>query len=158
MRYIVFDVTSKLQNSLVGQAFITSNPIHPYKDANHLCSFIYKTQDDLTEGSMRARISNGKIYLANGTVAPVSSIPEMTKLVVFEPDSNFKTLGTGHCKQMAVSRIKEENVKDNAFFLGCKKDGPKMWTYCTFVGNTLDFGSDSTEAEVLLEIPGNQKK
>lgn len=107
---------------------------------------------------MRARVSSGKIYFANGSVATISSIPEGMRLVVFEPDANFKTLGTGQCKQIVTSKIKEENVEDTAFFLVCKKDGPKIWTYSTFVGNILDFGADSTEAEMLLEIPNNEKK
>jgi hypothetical protein len=158
MKYIIFDVTSKLQNSLVGQAVITSNPIRPYKDNNHMCSYIYKTQENVIEGSMRARVTNGKIYFANGSVATITSIPEGMRLVVFEPDVNFKALGTGHCKQIATSKIKDENVKDTAFFLACKKDGPKTWTYSTLIGNTLDFGADSTEAEILLEVPGNEKK
>ena len=158
MKYIVFDVISKLQNSLVGQAVITSNPIRSYKDNNHMCSYIYKIQENVPEGSMRARISNGKIYFANGSDATITSIPEEMKLVVFEPDVNFKALGTGHCKQIATSKIKDENVKDTAFFLVCKKDGPKTWTYSTFIDNTLDFGTDSTEADILLEIPNNGKK
>lgn len=158
MKYIAFDVVSKLQNSLIGQAIVTTNPIRPYKDNSHACSFIYKTQDNIIEGSMRARISNGKIYFSNGSVASISCIPETTKLVVFEPDSNFRTLGTGHCKQISPSKIKEETIKDTAFFLGCKKEGPKVWAYSTFVGGILDFGTDSTEAEILLEIPSNEKK
>lgn len=158
MKYIVFDVASKLQNNLVGDATITSNPIRPYRTSNHGCTVIYKTQDSAVEGSFRARVSNGKMYINNGAVLSISVLPDTMRIVVFEPDSTFKTLGTGHCKQIIPSKIKEENVKETAFLLGCKKDGPKVWSYAVLNGGTLDFGSDSTEAEILMEIPNSEKK
>lgn len=158
MKYIVFDVTSKLQNSFIGQAFITSNPMKVCKEANRFCTIIYKTPENVQEQTVKARVSNGKMYLANGSVIPINVIPQGIKFVAFEPDSNFKTLGTGHCKQVAFSKIKEEGLKDTAFFLGCKKEGPKTWAFSTFVDGHLDFGTDVTEAEALLETSSNEKK
>lgn len=151
MKYIVFDITSKLQNSIVGQAFVTSNPLKVCKEGNRFCTVIYKTSENVQEQATKARVSNGKMYLTNGSVIPVSVIPEGIKFVAFEPDSNFKTLRTGHCKQIPFSKIKEEGLRDTSFFLGCKKDGPKSWTFATFIDGHLDFGTDVTEAEALVE-------
>lgn len=152
MKYIIFDITNRLANSMLGHAYITANPLTEFAKRNYNNFAIYKTTEDIPEGLFEGRITDQGKKLSINTGKSITIQPiENGHYVVFEPDGNFKTLGTGYAVERSFNKIQEDKPQDKAFFLFCEKSGPKVWKKAVYDNGVLDFEGDSTPAIPLVE-------
>lgn len=150
MKYILFDVNDSLKNSRIGTASIASNPLQFFRNTNH-GNFILLKSDDFNEGErFVARLVGDDLTLSTGKTGKVVVLNG--NILVFEPDSYFRSLRTGWVRQMDVNKIKEESLRNNAFFILSEKPGPKDWEKASFdVDGTLDFGKEPIKGTALVE-------
>lgn len=150
MKFILFDIHETLKNSLIGSVSIASNPLHLFRNNLHT-KFIFLKSDDFNEGEcFVARLIGDDLILATGKTGKVTVLNG--NLLVFEPDSYFKNLRTGSICQMDVNKIKEESLRDTAFFILSDQPGPKDWTKASFdTDGTIDFGKEPIKGVALIE-------
>ena len=150
MKFILFDVNESLKNSRIGSASIASNPLQFFRNNTHE-NFILLKSDTFNEGErFVARLIGDDLILSTGKTGKVTILNG--NLLVFEPDSYFKTLRIGWVRQMDVNKIKEESLRTNAFFILSDKPGPKDWEKASFdVDGTLDFGKEPIKGIALIE-------
>lgn len=151
MKFILFDVHETLKNSRIGSVSIASNPLHLFRNNLHT-NFIFLKSDDFNEGErfIARLIGDDNLILATGKTGKVTVL--CGNLLVFEPDSYFKNLRTGSIRQMDVNKIKEESLRDTAFFILSDQPGPKEWMKASFdVDGTIDFGKEPIKGIALIE-------
>ena len=150
MRFILFDINESLKNSRIGSASIASNPLQFFRNSTHQ-NFILLKSDAFNEGErFVARLIGDDLTLSTGKTGKVIALNG--NLLVFEPDSYFKTLRTGWVRQMDVNKIKEESLRTNAFFILSDKPGPKDWETASFdADGTIDFGKEPIKGVALVE-------
>ena len=150
MKYILFDVNESLKNSRIGFVSIASNPLQFFRNNIHM-HFVLLKSDAFNEGErFAARLIGDDLILSTGKTGKVVVLNG--NLLIFEPDSYFKTLRTGWVRQMDVNKIKEESLRTNAFFILSDKPGPKDWEKASFdVDGTLDFGKEPIKGIALVE-------
>lgn len=110
MKYIVFDISNILKDSIIGQAAITSNPLNIFRKDVHNNFVVLRTEDDITDCTLAARLIAGEnLVLSTGKTIKVNVVKG--NFIVFEPDGNFKTLRTGYVRQIEINKLKNENFR-----------------------------------------------
>lgn len=151
MKYLLFDINDTLKNSRIGSVSIASNPLHLFRNNAHT-NFVILKSEDFNEGErfVARLIGDDNLTLANGKTGKVTVLSG--NLLVFEPDSYFKNLRTGWVRHMDVNKIKEEALRNTAFFILSDKSGPKDWEKASFdIDGTIDFGKEPIKGIALVE-------
>ena len=150
MKFILFDINESLKNSRIGSASISSNPLQFFRNNTHT-NYVLLTSEAFSDGErFAARLVGEDLILSTGKTGKVTVLNG--NVLVFDPDSYFRTLRTGWVRQMDVNKIKEESLRNNAFFILSEKPGPKDWEKASFdVDGTLDFGKEPIKGIALVE-------
>lgn len=143
MKYIILHTVSVLKECLVGVAVVTSNVLNFFKSAGNCVFTIYQTESEASEGSFGAKITDEKISLSNSKIFGVKEIAKYSsKFAVFEPDGNFKSLGTGWIRRTNLNSNALRDYSGNAILLCSEKDFPADWRVAVInlAKSTIDFG------------------
>lgn len=127
MKYGIFMDAQNLSGMRLGTLVVCDNLLTSLKQGKYYGFSLYRIDSKLTPGTYRCIIQDKSVILDEDKAFDCEQIDPNKHLIVFEPDTSFKKLGTGWVKEMALSKMEEEGVKDTCFFLCSDKEGPKNW-------------------------------
>ena len=155
-KFVVFDINTCLQKSILGVASICLNPLQILRAANHTNFALYTIEAEAPLGAFNAKIvDNSKIFLGNNQCYGVSQIDiSEFHFLTFSPDSLYAQFQSGYVHERRIEDLTKDKLGDcqnNDFLVISSESGPKDWTRCCIDGSELDYGTAIIPISVLYE-------
>lgn len=149
MKFVILYSFSVLKSCTVGTVRICKNILDTIRSISSTSFKMYKTTDNTPDGTYAAKIIGSKMELVDRKNYDVKEVIFDNKfIIVFEPDANYTTLGTGWCRAANLKDL--EDYSDKAFLLVSEKEAPKGWTVAVInqKEGILDWG-ETVNVEIL---------
>jgi hypothetical protein len=143
MKYAILHTRTILKECIVGIVQITNNVLNFFKSTTTSIFSIYQIEEEAGEGAFGGKIVGEKLYLSNGKIYGIKEISKHSdKFAIFEPDSNFKNLGTGWVRKTNLNSNALREHSAGAILLSSEKEFPADWRVAVLDVSTssVDYG------------------